>query len=76
MVSQDHDDELVLGFHKAETQRQSGAALEDVAFQLPNAQPAVDVRIAKGLAQLKQREHGSDFFRVGAGAQLLLDGRD
>lgn len=75
MVCQDHHDKLVSGFHKTETQRQPGPALEDVAFQLSNTQPAVDVRIAKRLAQLKQREHDSDFFRVGAGAQLLLHGR-
>ena len=75
MVCEDHDDELVPGFYKAETQGQAGAALEDIAFQLPNAQPAMDVRIAKGFAKLKQCEHGSDLFRVGAGAQLLLHGR-
>ena len=75
MVCEEHDDELVPGFYKAETQGQAGAALEDVAFQLPNAQPAMDVRIAEGFAEIKQREHGRDSFRLGAGAQLLLHGR-
>lgn len=75
MVCQNHNHELVPGFHKSETECQSSAALENVPFNLPNAQPAVNVRIAKGLAEIKQREHRCDSFRVGADAQLFLDRR-
>ena len=75
VICEDHDNELVLRFHEPETQGQTRAAFEDVAFQLSNAEPAVDVRIAEGFAEIKQREHGRDSFRLGAGAQLLLHGR-
>ena len=75
MVCENHDDELALRFDEPETQRQASAALENIALQFPNAEPAVDVRIAKCLPEIKQREHGSDFFRVGSCAQLFLHGR-
>ncbi len=73
MVCQNQNHQLIPRFHKSETERQSSAALENVSFEFPNAEPAVNVRVAKSLAEIKQGEHGGDSFRVGPRAQLFLD---
>ena len=74
MVSEQDDGEFVRERDKSEASRQPGPTLEDVAFQFPNAESAMDVRISKSLAKFEQGHHRTDFVSVGQRAQLLLDG--
>lgn len=74
VVPEQHDGQFVRKCDKSETPRQPGATLEDITLQLPNAEPAVDMRIPEGLAKFEQGHDRADLLSVGQRAQLLLDG--
>ena len=74
VVSQAHDREFVRVGDKAKAPRQPGATFEGVVFQLPNAEPAVDVRVAECLAQLEKSHDRPDLVSVGQRAKLFLNG--
>ena len=65
MVAEQHHYQFVREGDKSETPRQPGATLENITFQLPNAETAMDVRIPKSLAQVEQSHHRTDFISVG-----------
>ena len=71
MIAAKNDHQRVLRILKNKAMRQAGAAFENICRQFANAEPAVDVRVAKHRAELKQGENGGHSFVFGQPSHLL-----
>ena len=56
MRSDEIDDQRVWHVANHQSQAKAGAALENVPFEFPNADPAVRVRLSEMVGEFKQRE--------------------
>jgi len=65
VIAQEADEQVRWAILKDETQGNVAAAFENLPAQFANAQPAVDVRAAKGIRQFAQGEQALRSFVLG-----------
>ena len=74
MVAEKDHDQSVANILECKSISESSAAFKNARPQLPNPDPAVDVRVPKRSSELKQCEHRADSFGLGKCAQSFLHG--
>ena len=72
MVAEEFHGQIFLADDEPAANAQTGATLEDIATEFPNAEARMGVRIPELDAEIKQREQRVDCVLLGQFAQPLL----